>query len=89
VHTRIYGELAIHANGLISLPFEVMKQAIDNALSLFWRQILRVMSHWSVFSEGSTKKGGPEQRFQSGHDATKNAQKNKTRSGSPTPFCSQ
>jgi hypothetical protein len=35
VHTQIYDELAIHVDGLISLPFEVAKLLFGNVLSLF------------------------------------------------------
>jgi hypothetical protein len=36
LHAQIYGEVAIYVNGLISLPLEVAKSAIDNILVLFW-----------------------------------------------------
>ena len=74
MHAWINDKLAIHVDGLISLPFEVAKQANGDVLwSSLWCQILLLYVYWVKKSQ-QEKGGGLEQAFQSGHDSTKTRQ---------------
>ena len=81
MHAWINDKLAIHVDGLISLPFEVAKQANGDVLwSSLWCQILLLYVYWVKKSQ--QEKGGVWSKH-SNRDTILQKHAKKSRSSSP------